>query len=196
MDRGCGFMTFHFATYVGDAFSKEALAWNGGYIKYDGPNPESYSTYKTLETDVIFPSPRHEVMRGLQPFHIKEEFYYKVAFVPERQGVTALLRVPNLPVDSKGDTTILAKPEDQIPLWAFERKDGGRSIGATFGHSYSSWKNDDYRKLVLNAIVWTAKIKVPKDGVESIYLDEAEVEKVLGPLPVPIPSPLEPLKTP
>ena len=30
MDRGCGFMTFHFATYVPYQFAKQALSWNGG----------------------------------------------------------------------------------------------------------------------------------------------------------------------
>ncbi len=45
MDRGCGFMTFHFATYIPYAFQKQGFAWNGGYIEYDGPKyPVQYFT--------------------------------------------------------------------------------------------------------------------------------------------------------
>ena len=194
MDRGCGLMTFHFSTYVPDKYAKLALEWNGGYIKYEGDNPDRYSVYKTVTSDVILPSPKHDVVRGVHPFHIKEEFYYKAAFVPGRKDVTALLRVPNLPLNSKVDLGPLAAPEDQVAVWAFKRKHGGRSIGATFGHYDASWTNDDYRKMILNAVVWTAEIKVPKGGVQSTYADDAEVERVLGPTPAPVSSLLEPVK--
>jgi hypothetical protein len=30
-----------------------------------------------------------------------------------------------------------------------------------------NWQNDDNRKLMLNAILWTAKVTIPKDGVPS-----------------------------
>ena len=35
--------------------------------------------------------------------------------------------------------------------------------------------NDDFRKLVLNAIVWTAKIEVPEGGVPSKTPTEQEM---------------------
>ena len=56
--------------------------------------------------------------------------------------------------------------EPQILAWACERPDGGRGFGFTGGHFHSLWGNDDYRKLVLNAILWTAKVEVPAAGVE------------------------------
>ena len=194
MDRGCGLMTFHFATYVPDKYAKLALEWNGGYVKYDGGNPDRYSVYKTVTSDVLLPSPKHNVARGVHPFRIKEEFYYKAAFVPGRKGVVPLLRVPNLPLDPKTDSGPLAAPEDQVAVWAFKRKHGARSIGATFGHYDASWTNNDYRKMILNAVIWTARVKVPKDGVQSRYADDAEVERVLGPTPAPASSLLEPAK--
>ena len=52
-------------------------------------------------------------------------------------------------------------------MWAVERKDGGRGFGFTGGHNHDNWGNDDYRKVVLNAVLWTAKVKVPEGGVES-----------------------------
>ena len=30
-----------------------------------------------------------------------------------------------------------------------------------------NWQNDDNRKLMLNAILWTAKVTIPKSGVVS-----------------------------
>jgi hypothetical protein len=59
---------------------------------------------------------------------------------------------------------------------------------------YANWKNDDYRKLLLNAIVWTAHVDVPKDGIQSVWADDAEVDRILGPTPAPVKSPLEPPK--
>ncbi|MDG2304152.1 MAG: hypothetical protein P8R42_05760 [Candidatus Binatia bacterium] len=47
------------------------------------------------------------------------------------------------------------------------RGDGGRGVGFTGGHFHWNWGNDDFRTLVLNAIVWTAGAEVPADGVPS-----------------------------
>ena len=59
---------------------------------------------------------------------------------------------------------------DRLPqhvAWATERADGGRGFGFTGGHDHKNWGNDDQRKLVLNAILWTAKVPVPSIGVQS-----------------------------
>jgi type 1 glutamine amidotransferase len=202
IDRGCGFMSFHFAMYIPFKFQQQGLAWNGGYVEYDGPkHPQMYFTQKTLTTDVLFPTPKHPVLNGVKPFHVTDEFYYKATFVNGRAGITPLLRIPELPADPKVFPGPLAGPEDQVTMWAYDRpavpgnKVRGRSIGATMGHFYANWQNDDYRKLVLNAIVWTAHVEVPKDGVPSTWVNDAEVDRVLGPTPAPVPSPLEPPKT-
>jgi type 1 glutamine amidotransferase len=201
IDRGCGFMSFHFAIYIPYKFQKQGLAWNGGYVEYDGPkHPEMYFTQKTLTSDVVFLSPKHPVMNGVKPFHVMDKFYYKATFVAGDSGITPLLRVPELPADPKVFPGPLAGPKDQVTMWAYDRpkpegaKITGRSIGATMGHFYVNWQNDDYRKLLLNAIVWTAHIEVPKDGIASTWIDDAEVDRILGPTPAPIPSPLEPPK--
>jgi type 1 glutamine amidotransferase len=199
MDRGCGFMSFHFATYIPYKFQQQGFAWNGGYAEYDGPkHPEPLFTYKVLTTDALFPSPKHPVMHGVKHLHLNDEFYYKVTFLDH--GITPLLRVPELPADPKVFPGPLANPEEQVTVWAYERplvagnKIVGRSIGATLGHFYVDWQNDDYRKFLLNAIVWTAHIPVPKDGVQSTWVDDTEIDRVLGAAPAPIRSPLEPPK--
>ena len=35
------------------------------------------------------------------------------------------------------------------------------------GHVHMNWQHDDNRKLMLNAILWMAKVKIPKAGVPS-----------------------------
>ena len=51
--------------------------------------------------------------------------------------------------------------------WAVERPDGGRGFGFTGAHTHKNWGDPNFRKLVLNAILWTAKLDVPSEGVES-----------------------------
>ena len=60
--------------------------------------------------------------------------------------------------------------------WARERPDGGRGFGFTGGHVHWNWGNDNFRKLVLNAIVWAAHVDVPPDGVPSRPLTLEELE--------------------
>jgi type 1 glutamine amidotransferase len=62
--------------------------------------------------------------------------------------------------------------EPQHLMWVRERPDGGRGFGFTGGHFHRNWANDDFRKLVLNAILWSAKVEVPKDGVASTVTSE------------------------
>jgi hypothetical protein len=56
-----------------------------------------------------------------------------------------------------------------------ERNDGGRGFGFTGGHFYKNWWSPDFRKLILNAIAWTAKAEVPKDGIASKLEDRMKV---------------------
>ena len=77
--------------------------------------------------------------------------------------------------------------------WAAERPGGGRGFGFTGGHFHKGWANNDQRKLVLNAILWTAKADVPANGVESVVTEE-DLKQNLDPKPapkaqVPLPKP-------
>ena len=73
-----------------------------------------------------------------------------------------------------------AKGRDEVLAWAVERPDGGRGFGFTGAHAHKNWGDPDFRKLVLNAIFWTAKLDVPPDGVESSVTSE-ELQQNLDP---------------
>ena len=59
---------------------------------------------------------------------------------------------------------------------SFERPGGGRGFGFTGAHFHKNWAHDDFRKTVLNAIVWTANIEVPKNGVPSKTPTQEELD--------------------
>jgi hypothetical protein len=50
-----------------------------------------------------------------------------------------------------------------------------RGFGCTGGHHHKNWANDQFRKAVLNAIVWIANGEVPKDGVANKRPDVEEM---------------------
>jgi hypothetical protein len=63
-----------------------------------------------------------------------------------------------------GDPEMLS---EETMMWACERQNGGRGFGWTGGHHHKNWGNDYYRKEVLNAILWLAKVEVPPNGLKS-----------------------------
>jgi type 1 glutamine amidotransferase len=57
-------------------------------------------------------------------------------------------------------------------MWVLERPDGGRGFGFTGGHYHRNWNHPDFRKVVLNALVWIAKAEVPEGGIQSSITPE------------------------
>jgi hypothetical protein len=67
-------------------------------------------------------------------------------------------------------------------MWVSERPEGGRAFGFTGGHRHVNWGDDNFRKVVLNALLWIAKAEVPAQGVVSEITD-AELKQNLDPKP-------------
>ena len=111
-------------------------------------------------------------------------------FVKDLKGVTPILS--DLPPAStlkrpdgarSGNPTVrkaVANGESQHVAWAYERADGGRGFGFNGGHLHMNWQHDDNRKLMLNAILWTAKVKIPKAGVPYKTPTKEEIYANLG----------------
>lgn len=166
MARGCGIMTFHFSTFTPREHAARVLQWGGGYFDWQGPDGKRkwYSAIKTIESDMTLGTPDHPVTRGVSPFRYKDEFYYRIRFRESDSRLRPILLASDLDV----------QPRDQVVAWAVERSDGGRGFGTSTGHFFSNWQNENYRKLILNAIVWTAGADVPQGGVASSYADIIE----------------------
>jgi type 1 glutamine amidotransferase len=175
MKKGCGFLTFHFSTFAPNQYASKILDWSGGYFQWETEGKKKwYSAITTTDAEVTLGIPDHPISRGLLQFKMREEFYYNIRFKPKDDSLKPILVVPGL----KG-----RDPDGNVVAWARIRNNGGRGFGTTCGHFYDNWKNDSFRKMMLNAIAWTAKIDVPKEGVEARFFTHDEIDKVLGPLP-------------
>src|SRR5262245_37031523 len=175
MKKGCGFITFHFSTFTPNHLGDKVLEWSGGYFAWETDGKRQwYSAIRTIESEVQLGTPSHPVARGLKPFRMREEFYYNIRFKPKDDSLKPILVVAAL----KG-----REPDGNIVAWAREREGGGRGFGTTCGHFYDNWKNDNFRKMILNAVAWSAKVEVPKAGIEARFHSHEEIDKILGPIP-------------
>ncbi len=170
--NGSGFMTFHYSTFSPDQYGDEMLAWSGGYFDWqnDKGEREWYSDIKFLDEEVKLINMDHPVLRGVNPFQIYEEYYFDLRFAEDPSGFIPLIEVPGLNSDRKFGNVV---------AWALNRKDGGRGFGTTIGHLYANWKNENYRKFLLNAIAWTAGCEIPPEGLSADYYPDREVTKQL-----------------
>jgi len=176
MEKGVGLVCIHYATEpTKENGEKEFLDWIGGCFEINwSVNPHWEGDFNKL--------PDHPITRGVQPFKIRDEWYFHMRFREGMKGVTPILTaVPTPDTTSRKDgqhegnpavREAVAKGEPQHVAWACERAEGGRGFGFTGAHFHKNWGNDDFRKLVLNAILWVAKADVPKDGVKSQVTSE------------------------
>lgn len=173
MKRGCGLVTFHFSTFASEVNRSQILEWNGGYFQWETEGRRKwYSAIKVLDAELALPTPEHPIARGVNPFRLKEEFYYNLRFQSGDNALVPILAVPDLPGRD---------PDGRWVAWAREREGRGRGFGTSCGHFYDNWKNDDFRRLMLNAIAWSAHVEVPENGVHSVYLEHEEITAALGP---------------
>jgi len=175
MRKGVGLACVHYAVEVPkDKGGPEFLNWIGGYYE------TKFSTNPVWEAD-IKSLPNHPITRGVMPFTAKDEWYFNIRFRPNMKGVTSILVAKPSDETRQGTSSsprgpyphvVAAAGRDEVLAWAVERPDGGRGFGFTGAHYHKNWGNKDFRKLVLNALLWTAKMEVPSGGVESVVTEE------------------------
>lgn len=165
--RGVGLMFYHYATEPpAKAGHQEMLDWAAGFFDLN------YSVNPIFEAE--FNSfPNHPITRGVKPFKIKDEWYYNIRFRDSLRGFTPIL-IATPPANTvKGDGIRSGNPDVRAKIgqphfmaWAGERQDGGRSVSFTGGHYHSNLGDPNFRKIVLNSLLWAAKVEVPANGVE------------------------------
>jgi Trehalose utilisation len=183
MKQGVGLMCGHYGVEVPkEKGGKEFLDWIGGYYETNWScNPLWKAEFNEL--------PEHPITRGVKPFAIRDEWYFNMRFRPNMEGVKSILVAKPSDDVRKGNYSgprgpyehiIAASGRPEIMMWCVERPDGGRGVGFTGAHFHRNWLNDDFRKLFLNALLWTCKVEVPAGGVES-KADEKEVLENVDP---------------
>jgi hypothetical protein len=176
-ERGAGLGFAHYAVEVpagpgGDAMQR----WNAGFYEHlYSVNPMWSPTFSAL--------PSHPVTRGVGAFSTHDEWYFNMRWTDDaaaRARVTPLLvakpgdavrQGPYVSPRGPYDHIVSASGRDETMMWVYERPDGGRSFGFTGGHTHAHWGDVNQRRIMLNALLWIAKIDVPAGGVVDALTD-------------------------
>jgi type 1 glutamine amidotransferase len=192
MKKGVGFGCIHYACEpTTEKGNKEFRNWIGGcFEQFWSVNPHWDADFKTL--------PDHPVTRGVRGFQLRDEWYFHMRFRDGMRDVTPILTaMPPADTMKRPDGAHSGNPavreavkrgEPQHVMWVAQRDGGGRGFGFTGGHFHKNWGHDDFRKVVLNAILWTAKVDVPASGVSSTLTD-ADLQANLDDKALPTPKP-------
>jgi mannose-6-phosphate isomerase-like protein (cupin superfamily) len=181
MKQGVGLVALHQSwTVPADDSTINLQRWLGAarYGKFD----------RTFEPVIIKPAtPSHPISNGVgaDEFILNDEFYPTISFFEGGKNVIPILtgKLHTQFRNNKPVLTDLDKTRECTIAWAFEREDGGRAFGFSGLHYLREMDDPHLRKLLLNAIFWTAKIGVPEDGVRTTApADAAKILlKSLGP---------------
>jgi type 1 glutamine amidotransferase len=178
MDQGKGWVNLHYAVDYLPKHGKQVINWMGGFYEPDwSTNPHWVAEFRKL--------PTHEITRGVKPFSINDEWYYNMRFKEDYPaGVTPILQAI-APDSTRKDPRATAETKKYLGqnrietvAWSYERKDGGRGFGFTGGHYHRNWADENFRRLVVNAILWSAKVPVPEGGAK-VDFDPADLNKNL-----------------
>jgi len=101
----------------------------------------------------------HPIYNGWREWEIRDEFYLNPVL---HEQAAPLLEVT---VDDK----------KHVVGWTFERANSGRSVGITLGHFHHNFAREDFRRLLVNSILWAANVAVPDSGA-TVTLDWAATE--------------------
>ena len=163
--RGGAFVGLHWS--VG---AKEAKFIPGQLALLGATRGGEQRKYTVMEAQLKRVAPQHPVLAGIGDFRVYDEFYYALDQAPGIQPLQTAF------IDGK----------DETATWVWERPDGGRSFGFVCLHFHSNWQMPEYRRLVLQGVLWSLKQPTPPGGVNvDIAARHLELEGVLPPLAHP-----------
>ncbi len=148
MKQGVGLVALHWATGLKDQNNEELghryLSYLGGLFSF------AFSGLDISESQVQQVEAAHPTCRGWKGFKLTDEYYLDLKFLPEAKSIL------QVPVNGKQQTV----------AWAYERPDaqGGRSYGNTLGHFHELFEREEFRRMLINGILWTMRIEIPEDG--------------------------------
>jgi len=129
--------------------------------------------YLVLATELKRTVPTHPILSGIGDFKVYDEIYYALDRVP---GIQPLFTAR---IDGK----------DEMAAWSWERSDGGRSFGFVGLHFHANWQLPEYRRFVVQGVLWSLKLPIPAGGV-NVDIDSKKLE-LNGVLPPPAGSEAE-----
>jgi type 1 glutamine amidotransferase len=154
MKQGVGLVTIHWASSVNkNNLERLGPTWFG-YLGGTWVSNVGLSGGKSPLKQLL---PDHPICRGWKEYEIDDEYYLD----PVIKQAKPLLQVRE------------RKGKDVVVGWVFDRPDGGRSFGTTLGHPYKNFQIEAFRRMIVNAILWSAQVEVPKDGAPVNISEEA-----------------------
>jgi len=185
MSNGVGLACIHWAVEpTPEKGEKELIDWMGAaYEPNWSVNPTWAADFTTLKD--------HPITRGVKPFSIRDEWYFHLRFKEGDKGVAVqdgiksvtpiLSAMPPAGTMDRPDGPHSGNPAVReavkkhwpaIVCWAYDRPNGGRGFGFTGAHYHKNYANENFRKVVLNGLLWIAHAEVPTNGVECAVSDE------------------------
>ena len=175
-----GFIVIHWATDApSDGFAqlheenaKYMMEWIGAvyYWVDKGHSCKSSFTIKPSKKQ-IRANKSHPIANGVaKEFEMNDEFYWNFFTdgLESRNPKTDKVSYIHL-ADAPGCKKDAKNPEkwrEQSPFWAFTRDNGGRSVGMTSAHYYSTWADPNFFQTFVNSIYWTLNMEIPEAGVD------------------------------
>jgi len=160
LDSGVGLVTIHWASSI---FERNLDRLGPAWLSYMGGTWISNVGLHTGKSPLKQLQHEHPICRGWKEYELHDEYYLN----PRIEDATPLLEV-----SAQGKPVTVG--------WAFERKNGGRSFGTTLGHFYRNFQREPFRRMVVNGILWSAKVDVPEGGAR---VDLSEADLALPPRP-------------
>jgi type 1 glutamine amidotransferase len=144
LKQGAGLTAIHWSTGADVKYGPAYLEALGGWFN------RAHSGLSTGKAWLTKADPKHPIGNGWKEWEIHDEFYLNLRFHE----------------DTKPLLTVKVDGVEQIVGWTIERADskGGRSFGTTLGHFHANFEREDFRRLVVNGILWTAHVEVPAEG--------------------------------
>ena len=170
--RGVGIVSLHQASTVAHDDLADAMPGFLGGARFGFPDRLTDIVPLTVATK------SHPVARGLADFACYDELFPTMQF-PDPGKITPILRGPAFPPGSSGPGFVAS--------WTFTRRGGGRAFVYTGAHYLAALDQPQARRMILNAIVWTARREVPRNGVRSP--DPGAAMRVVRPMLDAIPRP-------
>lgn len=155
-DAGTGFIVLHQAVDCPADIAPSFKEWFGAVFQSDiGCRGHWDVKFDAVGT--------HAVTSGIQPFELlKDGWLYNLHFA--EKGVTPLLAAQMPDTSRKTEHAKSHAGRAETVAWAFERPNGGRSVGFTGCDLHASWAVPEQRRMLVNALLWCSKLPVPATG--------------------------------
>jgi type 1 glutamine amidotransferase len=167
IDDEVGIVMLHQAVRYPREFAEQATTWIGGVHV---PDKSGRGHWRTQH--LTFPA--HPVTRGVQPWKIKDGWLNEIQFVDRMRGITPLLWSSREHRGSNEGGTA------DVVAWTYDRPGGGRSFCFTGLDAHSAWSVPGVRQLIVNGILWSARMSIPTAGAPCAA-DETVLKSYLTP---------------